>query len=93
MKSALEIAMEKLEQESGPARQLNPEEKAEIAAINKRYDAEIATVRMDFDQKISQADSPELVQQLREEMAHAVLQLENNRDAECDRIWEGQDAK
>lgn len=93
MKSALEIAMEKMEQATGPTRQLSEEEKAAIAEINKRYDAEIATVRLDFDQKISQADSPMAVQEIREEMAYAIRQLENNRDAECDRIWEGQDGK
>ena len=87
MKSALEIALEKLEENSGPARKLSDEEKAAIAEINSRCDADIAAARLDYDQRISQVATPEQLQALREELAAIISQIEDKRTAECDRVW------
>ncbi len=92
MKSALEIALEKMEENSGPARRLSSEEKAVIADINTRCDADIAAARLDYDQRISQVDTPEQLQILREELAGIISKIEEKRTSECDRVWNAEQA-
>ena len=42
MKSAYELAMERLEKEKGPAKKLNDDQRAEIAEIENKYEADAA---------------------------------------------------
>ncbi len=87
MKSAYELAMERLEAESGPTKQLSDEEKSQIAEIDNKYNAEIAAVRINFESKLVGVATPEAYAQLKEEMAHDITQAENRREQEKAAIW------
>jgi hypothetical protein len=87
MKSAYELAMERLEAESGPTKQLSDEEKSAIAEIDKKYDAEIAAVRINFESKLVGVATPDAYAQLKEEMAHDITHAENRREQEKATIW------
>ena len=90
MKTAYELAMERLEAESGPTRKLTDEEKAALADIDRKYDAEIAALRIDFDTKIATAASRDAWQQLKEELAREIAKVEDRRSRDKDAIWGGQ---
>jgi len=87
MKSAYEIAMERLEREHGKGKSLTDEQKAEIAEIDKTYEAKIAQVRLEGESKIATAESPSDAQQRRAEMAETIASLEAEREKEKDAIW------
>lgn len=87
MKTAYELALERLEAENGPTRTLSDEEKAALAEIDKKYDAEAARIRLDYDSKVSTADSHDGVQTLKEEMAGELARIEERREREKDAIW------
>lgn len=88
MKTAYELAMERLEAANGPTRSLSDEEKAALAEIDRKYDAEAAATRLDFDTKVSGADSYQAVQSLKEEMAQELAALEERRTRDKDAIWD-----
>jgi len=85
MKSAYELAMERMEKESGPTRQLSDEEKTKTAEIDKVYDAKIAELNLMFDGKI--AANPVEAESLRNELVHETARLEEKREADKDQIW------
>lgn len=87
MKSAYELAMERLEAETGPTKRLNDEEKAALAEIDKKLDAEIAALRIDFDARISTADSHEAYAKLKEELAREIGRVEERRERDKGVIW------
>lgn len=90
MKSAYEIAMERLEKESGPAQKLTDEQREKIAAIDKRYDALTAEERMKLDERLSQATSAEELDRFRAEAAEAIASLDERREKEKAAIWDSQ---
>lgn len=92
MKSAYELAMERLNAEHGEPRQLNDAEKEALAELDRKYEARLAEVRMGFDTRMSQAASFEDLQNLRQEMAAELTALEEKREADKDRIWSGESA-
>lgn len=85
MKSAYELAMERLEKESGPSRKLTDEQKAAIAEVDNKYEARIAEKKLEFEQRLAAA--PQEADAIRQEMAQAVQALEEKRDREKDEIW------
>lgn len=85
MKSAYELAMERLEKESGPSRKLTDEQKAAIAEVDNKYEARIAENKLEFEQRLAAA--PQEADAIRQEMAQAVQALEEKRDREKDEIW------
>lgn len=87
MKSAYELAMERLEKESGPTRKLSNEQKARIAEIEKRFDARIAEQKLSYEDKFRAADSMELYDRLKAELADTIASLESQRDREKESIW------
>lgn len=87
MKSAYEIAMERLEAESGPSKKLNEEQKARIAEIDRKYDALIAEEKLTFDTK-SPTVPPEEHEALHARMAEAVASLEEKRERQKQEIWD-----
>jgi hypothetical protein len=87
VKSAYELAMERLEKESGPSRKLSGKQKAEIATIEKKYEAKIAETRLSYDARMGGAPDFEALNALKMEMAGKVAALEEQRDAEKDRLW------
>ncbi len=87
MKSAYELAMERLERDTGPSKKLTDEQKAQIAEIDNAYEARIAEQRLQYESKLSSATSMEEIESLRAEMADAIASLEAERDAKKDAIW------
>lgn len=88
MKSAFEIAMERLDQQSGPTPKLSDAEKASIAEIESLYASKIAEARLDFENQLGAAQSYEAHERVRNEMAEALSRLEEKRDNEKNSIWE-----
>lgn len=87
MKSAYELAMERLEKESGPSRKLNDDQKARIADIEKVYEAKIAEVKLDYESKLNAAQSKEEHGAVLAEMAAEINSLEKKRDKEKESVW------
>jgi hypothetical protein len=87
MKSAYELAMERLEKTAGATRKLSDDEKERLAEIDRVYEAKIAEAKLGFDDKISQAANYEELHSLQAQMAEAVRSLNEKRDAEKDAIW------
>ncbi len=88
MKSAYELAMERLEKASGPTKKLTDEQKARIAEIEKKYEAKIAEQNLAYESQLAGAGSPEEVDKLRRELAERLTSLEAERDKRKDAIWE-----
>lgn len=86
MKSAYELAMERLEKDSGPTRKLSEEQKARIAEIERKYDAKTAEVRLDFDGRLASAPPPE-VENVRRQLADALASVEANRERDKEAVW------
>ena len=87
MKSAYELAMERLKAESGPTRDLSEDEKKQLAEIDSQMDAKVAEINVTYSSKIAVA-SPEDVQALTDEMNAEVARAEDKRQVEKDKIWE-----
>lgn len=88
MKSAYELAMERLEKASGPSKKLSDAQREEIAGIEKVYEAKLAEVRLDFDQKMDSAESMAQLEELRAQLAQKIADLEQERDKKKETIWE-----
>ena len=89
MKSAYELAMERLEAASGPTRKLSDAEKEALAEIDRKCEARIAGLRIDYDVRISAASSHEEFNGLKEELAREIMRAEESRDQQKDAIWGG----
>lgn len=85
MKSAYELAMERLKAENPNAdKPLSDEQKAEIAKINEAYEARVAEIRILKQSEINQARAAgdfEKVQVLEKQMAIDLRRAEEDRDA------------
>ena len=84
MKSAYELAMERLAKES-PQESITDQQKKDIAEIEKKYSSKIAE-REDFlKSKIQEAISPgelEEAQQLEEELSREIRSLKSSSESE-----------
>jgi len=87
MKSAYELAMEKLEADSGPTKSLSDEEKSTIAEIDKKCDADIAAIRIDFEAKLVSVATPEAYSDLKDGLAAEITRIEDRREREKGKIW------
>jgi len=87
MKSAYELAMERLEKAGGPTKKLTDEQKAQIADIERVYEAKIAELKLSYESRLAGAESAEDLQQLQAELAGKAASLESKRDEEKDAIW------
>ena len=87
MKSAYEIAMERLNKSTGPARKLSDPQKARIAEIEKKHEAKLAETKMSYDGRLEEAQSLEELNNMKAEMAAKIRSLEETRDAEKDAVW------
>jgi hypothetical protein len=87
MKSAYEIAMERLEKEHGPARKLTDDQKARIAEIDRRFDAKIAEAKLGFESKLKQAATADDLAKLQGELAESINLLEGQRETEKQAVW------
>ncbi|MCX5757603.1 MAG: hypothetical protein NTU83_03675 [Candidatus Hydrogenedentes bacterium] len=87
MKSAYELAMERLDKESGPTRKLSDEQKARIAELERRFDARIAEQKLAYEDKFRAAETMEDYDRFKAELADAIASLEAQRDRENEAIW------
>lgn len=87
MKSAYELAMERMEAASGPTKKLSDEQKQAVADIDKKYDAQAAEAKLSIDAKISVAPPPDQLA-LREELANELAKIESRREHDKESIWE-----
>ena len=90
MKSAYEIAMARLEKESGPAQKLTNDQKAEIAEIDRRCDAKMAEQKLAFGPKIASAESLEDLKMLKATLADELATLEAEREKAKGVVWNAQ---
>ncbi len=87
MKSAYEIAMARLEKESGPARKLTDEQRAKIAEINAAFDAKMAELRLAFDADIAKATTADEARQLQARLTQELTALDERREYEKEAVW------
>lgn len=87
MKTAYELALERLEAASGPTRKLSEDERAALAEIDSRYDAQLAGTRIDYEARIAAADSRETWLALKAEFARELQAIEERRTQAKDAIW------
>jgi hypothetical protein len=87
MKSAYELAMERLEKNSGPTRRLTDEQKARIAEIEKIYEAKVAETRLSFDAKLRGATTMDEYEGLKAAMVEAISSIESRREKDKEQIW------
>jgi len=86
MKSAYELAMERLEKEQGPSRSLTDDQKAALADVDKRFEAKEAETRVDFESRIAadRANAPSL----QAELLQTLASLREKREKEKAAIWD-----
>lgn len=89
MKSAYELAMERMEREFGPTRKLSDEQKAKLAEIDKKHDAREAELRLGHEQKLASATSVQELEALKTALAAELQSLAEKRQQEKDAVWEG----
>ena len=87
MKSAYELAMERLEAQNGPSKKLTDAQKAEIAEIDTRFDAKIAELKLDREPNIPAA-APDEQGTLRVALAEEIAALETDRRKAKDAVWD-----
>jgi len=87
MKTAYELAMERLEKASGPTRKLSNAQKARIAEIEKIYDAKIAETKLAGESEMLSADSMEVLNKFRQGLADAIASIEERREKEKEAVW------
>jgi len=90
MKSAYEIAMERLEKDAGPGKKLSDEQKAAVAEIDKKYEARIAEQKLTFENRTRSAGPGEAAS-VKAELAQEIHDLEEKREREKEKIWEQAD--
>jgi hypothetical protein len=86
MKSAYEIAMEKMRASSGPDRKLTEEQKERIAEIDRRYNAKVAEAKLTFDGKLAGAPPAERAA-VEQERVSELTRLDEQREAEKESVW------
>ncbi len=86
MKSAYEIAMEKMKAASGPQKKLTEAQKKRVAEIEKKYAARAAETRLSFDARIMAAPLEER-EKIQADMVSDIARLEEKREADKDKVW------
>ena len=91
MKSAYELAMERLEKQS-PATKITEEKKAELAEIDSAYRAKIAEREVFLQSQIAKAQAAgnaEEAAQLADELSRDVRRLQNDCEAKKEKVRQG----
>lgn len=87
MKTAYELAMERLEKDSGATKKLTDAQRARIAEIDKKYDARLAETRLKLDSNVTSATTIEEFNAVRESSADEMVRIEEQREKEKDSVW------
>lgn len=86
MKSAYEIAMERMRQEHGETRKLTDEQKTRIHDIDEKYCAQIAEIQMTIESRLALASMEERAD-LEHELAEKTRKYEQQAEREKEAIW------
>lgn len=90
MKSAYELAMERLEQASGPSKKLTEAQKAKIAELDKVYNAKVAELKLSYEAKFGAVTTMDEHEALQAEQADALASLEARREKEKQAVWDSE---
>lgn len=90
MKSAYELAMERLNREQ-PMAPLSAEQKARLAEVENFYAAKIAERRVFLEGEIQKAIGTAEEETLRRQLALEIARLESEREEKKNRIREGKE--
>jgi hypothetical protein len=93
LKSAWELAMERLGMGQGPVEKLSQEQKAAIADARRRCQAKIAEAEIGADtavRKAIQSGNAEQVETIRRQLAEEKARFARETEAEIERIRAGQ---
>ncbi len=86
MKSAYELAMERLEKESPSGPPLTEEQKKELAEINQKFEARIAERKILAENEKQSASSYQEYQEIEENLRNDIQRLESERDQEKEKV-------
>jgi len=92
MKSAYELAMERLSKSDPAARPLTPAQRARLAEVDRLYQGKIAEREIFLRQALEKAladQQAEEVAKIRKQMGSEKARLEEEREAEKDRVRAG----
>lgn len=90
LKSALELAMERLEEEGMKTPKLTAEQKKRIQEIEKKYEAKIAEIKIIREREIQAAalaGDAEKMQQLQQQLVKETSALREKLEGEKEKIW------
>ena len=91
MKSAYELAMERLKAKDSPDRkELNEEQKTKIAQVNEKYTAKAAERQIFLQKQIAEAEMAgnyEEVQALQKQLRSELDVIKDEKEAAKDEIW------
>lgn len=82
MKSAYELAMERLETEQGVSKKLTNKQKAAIAEVESRLKAKLAELEIYFEQKAPTLSDPQELQLLQDEKTQGVARAKDRAEEE-----------
>ena len=88
MKSAYELAMERLEKEQGPVQKLSDEQRELMAEIDRKYDAQAAEVRLTLESQIADAANVEDLQEAQARLSRELASVEERRERDKKAVWE-----
>jgi hypothetical protein len=87
MKSAYELAMERMEKQFGPSKKLTDAQRDAMGDMDRKYEAREAEIRLSFENRINNAISADELEQLKQELAHDLQSLAEKRQRDKDAIW------
>ena len=89
MKTAYELAIERM---GGQSKQLNDDQKKELADIDRVYGAKVAEAKLAYEaRQKSLADDQEKAQEAREQLAAELASLERKREGKKNAVRERKD--
>jgi len=90
MKSAYELAMERLEKAQGPSKKLTDAQRERIAEIERQYEAKIAEEKLTYQSRMADAASVEERNTLQSELADRLQTLQSDCNKEKDAVWKAE---
>lgn len=85
MKSAYELAMERLQKDS-PIQSLSDSQKKEIAETEQIYQAKTAERKIFLQSEINKSSDPAEIRQLEQQLAHDLKNLQEEAEAKKEKI-------
>jgi len=90
MKSAYELAMERLEKENPSGPPLTDEQKKALAEADQACDAKIAEKKILAEQEMQSAGNPQVIREIQDRLQEDIRHLEQQRDEKKEAIRKGE---